>query len=398
MTRILQVSDVYRPNVGGIEVFVGDLAARQAASGHDVTLLTPTCSTGPEPEEGFRVLRTGLGPALAGGLVRGHGPGGAYDVVHAHLSVLSPFSTLVARAAVAAGIPTVLTVHSMIGDRRWVLRTVGRVVGWHRWPAVWTTVSEAAASDLRALPRGGVPVTVVSNAIDVEWWRAAPAAVLPAGVGGQPLTILSVMRLVPRKRPLALLSMLASVRRRVDERVPLAAVVVGDGPLAGRMQEELEAQGLAGWVTLTGGLDRFAIRGLCGSADIYAAPATHEAFGIAALEARTAGVPVVAMRGGGVRDFVDDGIEGLLVDDDPGMAAALAALAGDPALRTRMAEHNRQTAPRADWPQTVVGFDRVYAAAASTAARQRASRTGSAGAWSPRGDTMPSLTRQSARR
>ena len=40
MTRILHVTDYYRPKVGGIEMFVEELAARQSAAGHDVTVLT----------------------------------------------------------------------------------------------------------------------------------------------------------------------------------------------------------------------------------------------------------------------------------------------------------------------------------------------------------------------
>ena len=39
--------------------------------------------------------------------------------------------------------------------------------------------------------------------------------------------------------------------------------------------------------------------------------ATMESFGIAALEARAAGLPVVALRRGGVREFVEDGVDGL---------------------------------------------------------------------------------------
>jgi glycosyltransferase involved in cell wall biosynthesis len=166
--------------------------------------------------------------------------------------------------------------------------------------------------------------------------------------------------------------MLAAMRDQVEAQVPLAALVVGDGPLMRRMQEELESRGLAGWVTLTGGLDRTEIRELCRSADLYVAPATRESFGIAALEARAAGLPVVAMRSGGVRDFVRDGIEGLLADDDAEMASALAALARNQLQRTRMAHHNRSVAPLADWPVVAAGFDLVYDAAAGREAQPSA--------------------------
>ena len=359
MSRILHVSDVFRPAVGGIEVFVGDLAARQYASGHDVTVLTSTRGDRPEPAGFPRVVRAERGPgAVAAGrrVAREQ-----YDVVHAHLSVFSPFSTLVARGAALAGVPTVLTMHSMVGDRRWILRTVGRGVGWDRWPAVWTTVSEAAAADLKEVLPPHASVSVVPNAVDVSWWTPGEHRVQCEE--GRPVTVLSVMRLVPRKRPLALVSMLASMRAQMDRDTRLAAWIVGDGPLLDRMRGELERRGLGDWVTLTGGLDRAAIRERCHQADLYVAPATRESFGIAALEARAAGLPVIAMRGGGVRDFVRDGVEGVLADGDPEMGRAMAALAVDDAGRGRIAAYNRAVPPTADWPLVVDDFDRVYAAA-----------------------------------
>ena len=100
VSRILHVSDVYRPEVGGIEVFVATSLRGRRQLGHDVTVLTST--PGDEQEAGAapRVLRTGTGPAaVAGGLARGRAAAGTYDVVHAHLSVFSPFASLVARGS-----------------------------------------------------------------------------------------------------------------------------------------------------------------------------------------------------------------------------------------------------------------------------------------------------------
>jgi hypothetical protein len=101
------------------------------------------------------------------------------------------------------------------------------------------------------------------------------------------------MRLAPRKRPRALLAALREVRRRVPASVPLRAVVAGEGPERGaleryRLQHDLD------WVSLPGRLDAAALRELYTAADVYVAPAVLEAFGIAALEARAAGLPVVA--------------------------------------------------------------------------------------------------------
>ena len=105
---------------------------------------------------------------------------------------------------------------------------------------------------------------------------------------------------------------------------------------------------------------------------MFVAPSLQESFGIAALEARAAGLPVVAMRSGGVGEFVRDGVEGLLCDDDDDMSRALARLASDASTRERITEHNRTHAPIHDWSRTLEGFEKVYAVAEAKAGSQAA--------------------------
>ena len=62
-----------------------------------------------------------------------------------------------------------------------------------------------------------------------------------------------------------------------------------------------------------------------------------EPFGLAPLEANACGLPVVAIAEGGVRETVFDGVNGLLVDDDPdAIALAIQRLLDDPAYAARL--------------------------------------------------------------
>ena len=63
-----------------------------------------------------------------------------------------------------------------------------------------------------------------------------------------------------------------------------------------------------------------------------------EGFGLSALEAMAAGVPVVASRVDALQEVVLDGVTGLLcpADDPVSLADALARLVADAALRQRM--------------------------------------------------------------
>jgi phosphatidylinositol alpha 1,6-mannosyltransferase len=360
--RILHVTDGFSPHVGGIEVFVEDLARRQAWAGHDVTVLTaepePAVSDGSAERWPFRLVRTPptLLHPLAPGEAREVALTGPYDVVHAHLSVVSPFATAVARATDEAGLTTVNTVHSMWASRRAVVRAVRALAEWDRSTIAWTTVSHAAAAEMQQVLRPGTPVDVVPNAVDVAWWRAGRHA----DPGRAQVTVISVMRLAGRKRPFAFLDVLERVRANVGAAADLRAVVVGDGPLGPRLRAEISAGGLADWVTMTGMQTRAEIRARYRSADIYLAPAHHESFGIAALEARAAGLPVVAMETGGVGAFVAHGVEGLLCRDDDALVAGLTTLVTDTALRSKLALHNATQPPVQDWPHTLAAFDDVY--------------------------------------
>jgi len=67
----------------------------------------------------------------------------------------------------------------------------------------------------------------------------------------------------------------------------------------------------------------------------------------AVREAMAMGVPIVAARRGHLVDLVEDGVTGILVDDDPEhLAAALVRLATDPAERARMADASAKKAQR----------------------------------------------------
>ena len=69
--------------------------------------------------------------------------------------------------------------------------------------------------------------------------------------------------------------------------------------------------------------------------------------------ARSAGLAVVALRSSGVRDFITDGVDGLLADDDAGLARELASLLGDDELLERIKTHNYENAPLPEWGTVV---------------------------------------------
>ena len=133
----------------------------------------------------------------------------------------------------------------------------------------------------------------------------------------------------------------------------LRGVLVGDGPQRRSVERALRRREMMSWVELPGQLSRDEIRALYRGADLYLAPAVMESFGIAALEARCAGLPVVSMNRGGTREFIRDGIEGHLAGSDADMADIAAQLLSTPERLDALRLHNSTTVPTMSWDHTV---------------------------------------------
>lgn len=364
--RVLHVSDVFLPRPGGIELHVHDLASRQRATGAKVSVVTTTAGVSGGGDDVVRL------PPLAGfphplalaelsRLITSR----QFDVVHAHSSLFSPLAWSAVRVAAQSATPAVLTMHSMVPPG-----SLGRA-----WAAagprlstnvVCTSVSVAAAASMqRAI--SSASVTVLPNGIEPAEW--APRSVRAAD---RSLTLVSVMRTARRKRPLPLLEIFRAIRQQVPSDVPLRAVLVGSGRLDEAISRQLRRTGMDTWVSQAGQRSRVEIRELLHQSDLYLAPATLESFGIAALEARCAGVPVIGMAGGGVADFISDGAEGFLVGSDAAMATRAAQLLTHPTELEQMKRHNRTRSPVITWSRVLQMHENSYREATARARRNQA--------------------------
>jgi glycosyltransferase involved in cell wall biosynthesis len=354
--KVALLSDCYLPRLGGIEVQVHDLAAQLRARGHDVEVFTATPGTHgerygrTEVVDGVAVHRMALRlpsnlPVNPVAPIAMRKRLAGFDVAHVHMGVVSPFAVDAAFLTMRMGLPTAMTWHCMLDRFAPVVSALGVVRRWAARGMAMSAVSDAAARPLRRAIGADGPVAVLPNGIDVSaWW---PHILRPDdGV----IRFVTAMRLAARKRPMPLLRIMRRARDLVPAGAPMHLEILGDGPDRRRIERFLREHGMTSWVSLPGRVPRAAVRDRYACADVYVSPARLESFGIAALEARTSGLPVVARNGSGVGEFVTDGINGFLADDDDGMAAAVARLASDSALRTSMRAHNLASPPEQNWP------------------------------------------------
>ncbi len=352
--RILHVTDTFLPRLGGIELHVADLAVRQQASGHEVMIMTGQAPPEDSSDdlEGVRIARLGTGffGVGIGPRVRAVIAEFEPDVVHAHLTVGSPFTWGVLRHS--GSLPILVSLHSLLPRARGLVGAGIKVLRLPTSRMTYTAVSDAAAERLRVELGRADEVHVLHNGIDSADW------VVPH----QPTDdfhILCVGRLAARKRPLVLVEALAELAARAPD-LRWSATIVGDGAQLDKVAAAVRAHHLQDRVALPGRLERAEIRSLLGSADVLVAPATLESFGIAALEARCAGVPIVGMASSGVSEFITDEVDGLLARDDADIAACLHRLAADPELAAAIRHHNTTEPVDMEWTTVLKQHDIMY--------------------------------------
>jgi glycosyltransferase involved in cell wall biosynthesis len=386
--RITHVSDTYLPLLGGIEAQVSRLAGQQAAAGHAVEVITTTPAArgahgvSTAVEHGVTVHR--IAARIPGGwpihprstahvtrrlreaTARGERP----DVVHLHMGVLAPTVQAALRPVTRLGLPAVLTVHSVWGAAWRLFAVADTAARWSRWPVRWSAVSELTAEPLRRILRSAgaaSDVAILPNGLNLDAWRV-PRTERDARPEGPAVHVVAAARFAPRKRMLPLLAAVADAASRLPDDA-LFVTLAGDGPERPAALRFVAEHGLHDIVSLPGRLTATELKRLYARADVFAAPSPEEAFGIAALEAQAAGLTVIGHAESGVAERVVDGVSGLLVPDDGGLAPALVRLATEPGLLDALLERAATPPSGVDWPDVLAATERAYEEAAALARR-----------------------------
>jgi phosphatidylinositol alpha-1,6-mannosyltransferase len=167
-------------------------------------------------------------------------------------------------------------------------------------------------------------------------------------------TVLTVARLDPDHAYKGV-DTLIEVWPGVVEAVPVATLtIVGDGPDRDRLAARVADLGVASSVEFAGRVGDEELAERYRKASLFAMPARHrtgagaqgEGFGLVFVEAGAAGVPVVAGRGGGADEAVEDDVSGLLVDPDnpTSVRDAIVRVLTDPSLARHLGKGGRYLA------------------------------------------------------
>ncbi|WP_147918417.1 glycosyltransferase family 4 protein [Ruania zhangjianzhongii] len=377
--RITHVTDSYLPRLGGIEAQVHGLAIRQARAGHEVHVLTTTPREpgdhGQSTEHDGPLTVHRLAARLPMNLpVHPRGPQHfdallarlRPDVAHLHSGIVAPVTQAMFGTLVRHRVPTVFTQHSVIGRYQGAFAALDRLTGWSRWPVLWTSVSEMAASPLRRVVGDRGQVWVLNNGVDLTEWQVPRTE--RTGRADTRVHAVAATRFMPRKRVLPMLHSCAAAVQQLPTD-SLRVTIAGDGPQRAAATRFVERSGLDETVLFPGRLTREQLQDLYGQADIFLAPGVADSFSIGVLEAQAAGLAILCRSQSGAAERIEPEVSGLLAADDESFTAALVRLVREPDLLAAITDHNQAVPPTSGWPQVLAQVEAAYAEAIRITAR-----------------------------
>jgi len=383
--KVCMVSGIFPPDIGGPATQASALCDVLWKHGIASVVLTYGSRTGVETRGGIKVYR-----------VRRHYPAGAAGELFRQLVFIRHLVRILRRerpqvvhchdchlhsllAGLLARLLGVATVAKFTGDVVWekanrrALRAASisaahrlnwrfRLLGWierqvlHRFDVV-CAASESRRNDLReTLGIDPGKICVLPNYIPLPGRRPENGA---DGCGSDFLYIVSAGRFAPHKRLDVTLQALAALGR---PHVRLRLIGGGDELEEKQVAALIEKLGVQDRVIRLGNLPYCELIRTMESSHILLSTSEEEGFGIVFVEAMAAGLPVIAMRTGGIPEVVPDGQAGFLIEPGnvPLIVEKLRVLLDDPALRRQLAVYGKAYARRFDLEEHWEAFVDLY--------------------------------------
>lgn len=232
-------------------------------------------------------------------------------------------------AAILAPAPIVTSIHSshinlhhghMEGMRKWYNRVFTTLTAWRsrRLIAISEYVKQSAVELLDVEPER---IDVVHHGGGLVE-RARKNGWSPPDIHERDGSILFVSSLHPHKNADQLIRSYAALRSRVSEAPPLIIVGKDVNGARSRLEQLAEDSGVAAWVTFEGRVSDERLLELLASARLMVYPSSLEGFGLPAVEAMQAGVPLIASDKTSIPEVVGEG--GRIVSPEDTIALAKA--------------------------------------------------------------------------
>jgi len=377
--RVAIATDIFRPQLSGVADSIDALTAALVAAGHAVRAYAPRVG-GAEADPNVRRLVSVSVPGSGGGLAVVM-PFGALrdlrrfrpDVIHVH--TFAAVGLLAVYASRRLGVPLVGTDHTFPADYLHYLKLdFAAARRWSKRMAAWfydrcdlvTAPSRILIDELR---RSGMEsdATVISNPIASDRFRPLERRdALKRKLGIGPEAVVLFGRIAVEKN----LDMTIDVFAGVAERRRVELVVIGDGPERPAFEQRMAERNLGDRCRMLGELHGEPLNEAINACDVFMTTSKSETQSMTMLQAAAAGLPVVAIRAGGLPEYVVDGQTGYVIDEDnrDRFVTRIIGLIDDRGLARQMGKKGRQLTMRFTPDAVAAKFVDVYQKAI---ARQR---------------------------
>ena len=326
--RILMMTNTYTPLVGGLEKSIQTFSGQFRALGHEVKIVAPEFEKMPSGEKD--VIRVPAIEKFVGtdfsltlplpGVVQELADQFKPDIVHSHHPFL--MGDLALRLCGQNKIPLVFTYHTMFEyytdhfgmDQQAVQQFVIELATGYANMADQVIVPSESVARVLEERKVTTPIAIVPTGIDVRRFAPAPSPVrkkrkIPPGA----FLLGHTGRLAPEKNLLFLTEAAAEFLKQEKD---AHFLVVGRGPAEREMRKIFRTWGVQKRVHFAGVLKSQALIDAYHAMDVFVFASKSETQGMVVTEAMAAGMPVVALDAPGVREVVQDKVNGRLLAEE----------------------------------------------------------------------------------
>lgn len=369
--RIALCTDQYLPMLSGVADSVALLFEQLQKNGHEVRVYTLSLPDA-VPDKNIMRFRSYSVPGSGGGLpivlpfgamrdIKKFKP----DVIHTHLfGMVGMFAWYASRRL---GVPLVGTDHTFPADYlhyvnlnfepfRYLVR---RLSSWYYNRCVFVTGPSQTMFDELSEYRCIRPMRIVPNHIPSHIFRPLTdkiALKAKYGIGSRAIVVFG--RITPEKNLDVALDIFNDVAKTGDAQL----VFIGDGIERSALEQQIKALGLGARVRFLGTLRGEQLVEAVNACDVLLITSLSETQSMSTLQAMACGLPVVAVRAGGLPDYVFDDINGYCIDpsNKNEFVDRLVSLLSNPEQAQKIGEQGRESVAKYSPEAITKQFEEIY--------------------------------------
>lgn len=282
------------------------------------------------------------------------------DILHVHYAIPHAYAGYMAKQMLkreGIEVPMVTTLHgtdiTLVGNHPTYKEAVTFSIN---QSDIVTSVSESLKQDTLRLFRIDKDIKVIPNFTNIKKSKETSPCKRTVMAKPEELIVTHISNFRKVKR----IDDVVRIFYGIQQKLPAKLIMVGDGPereIADQLCKDLGIKSKVLFLGNTSDIDRI----LCFT-DLFLLPSASESFGLSALEAMAAGVPVVSSNTGGLPEVNEEGVSGYLcpIGDVKAMAEKAIYILEDKARLAQFKQNARKVAERFDEEKIVPMYEALY--------------------------------------